>query len=200
MKPLFLAGQAGLDFLNTRFIPPGEQTPIELIGDGQSFVAWLLAAELLDTVSASKLKRRFGANALDEVAREARQFRHWVGEWIARWSETPDGEYDAERRRLNRLLERGHCYRELVTVGPSSKLVEHCHMNAATELLALVAFQVALLISGEAPRLVKRCAGADCVLWFVDRTKAHRRMFCSAAACGNRAKVAAFRERERGKT
>ena len=47
------------------------------------------------------------------------------------------------------------------------------------------------------PALIKRCAGTDCSLWFVDRTKAHGRMFCSAAACGNRAKVAAFRQRQR---
>ena len=45
------------------------------------------------------------------------------------------------------------------------------------------------------PALLKACAGADCTLWFLDRTKAHRRMFCSATACGNRAKVAAFRRR-----
>ena len=47
----------------------------------------------------------------------------------------------------------------------------------------------------EDPALLKACAGADCTLWFMDRTKAHRRMFCSATACGNRAKVAAFRRR-----
>jgi predicted RNA-binding Zn ribbon-like protein len=44
---------------------------------------------------------------------------------------------------------------------------------------------------------VKRCEGAECTLWFVDRTKAHRRRFCSATACGNRDKVAAFRARQR---
>jgi predicted RNA-binding Zn ribbon-like protein len=99
---------------------------------------------------------------------------------------------------LNRLLEQEKCYRQIAADGARLTLVEHSRIDAASELLLRVALQVALLVTGEQPELVKRCAGVDCILWFVDRTKAHRRMFCSAAQCGNRAKVAAFRERERG--
>jgi predicted RNA-binding Zn ribbon-like protein len=197
MKPLFLAGHPALDFLNTAFTPPTGGESVEVIDDGQSFVAWLLEASLLNAASASRLKRRFGANALDEVAAEARKLRQWTSGWLARWRQAPDEDYAAEIQRLNRLLEQGSCYREVVAAGARLKLVEHCRIDAARELLTLPAWQVALLVTGEEPALVKRCAGADCILWFVDRTKAHRRMFCSAALCGNRAKVAAFRERER---
>jgi predicted RNA-binding Zn ribbon-like protein len=100
---------------------------------------------------------------------------------------------------LNALLERARCYHELVATKPGWKLVAHGRIGAASELLALLAAQVAALLASESPELVKRCAGADCVLllWFVDRTKAHRRVFCSASACGNRARVAAFRHRQR---
>jgi predicted RNA-binding Zn ribbon-like protein len=45
-------------------------------------------------------------------------------------------------------------------------------------------------------RLVRRCEGEDCVLWFYDRTKAHRRRWCSMEVCGNRNKVAKFRSRK----
>ena len=197
MKPLFLAGHPALDFLNTAFTPPTGGGPVEMIGDGQSFVAWLLEASLLNAGSASKVKRRFGANALDEVAGDARKFRQWASGWLERWRHAPDRNYAPELQRLNRLLEHGNSYREVVAVEARWKLVEHCRIDAARELLALPASQVALLITSEQPELVKRCAGADCILWFVDRTKAHRRMFCSAALCGNRAKVAAFRERAR---
>ena len=201
MTPLFLAGHPGLDFLNTAFTPPtsgGE--PIELLGDGQSFVAWLLAAQLLTAGDASKLKRRFGAGALDEAAAEARKLRHWASHWLPRWRDAPGDDHAAELQHLNRLLERGDRYRQVVAVEGRLKLVERGRTDAASELLALPASQLALLITGEPPELVKRCAGTDCTLWFVDRTKAHRRVFCSAAACGNRAKVRAFREREREKS
>ena len=197
MKPLLLAGHPALDFLNTAFTPPTGGESIEMISDGQSFVAWLVEVSLLNAASASKLRRRLGASALDEVAAEARKFRQWTSAWLERWRHAPDKDYAAELQRLNRLLEHGHSYCEVVAVEGRLKVVEHCRIDAARELLTLPASQVAQLITSEEPELVKRCAGTDCILWFVDRTKAHRRMFCSAAQCGNRAKVAAFRERER---
>ena len=197
MKPLFLAGQPALDFLNTAFITPTEGTSIEMIGDGPSLVAWLLEAGLLNAASAAKVKRRFGGGALDDVAAEARKLRHWLSGWLEQWRKAPGDDYTAELQRLNRLLERGNSYREVVASDAGFVILEHGRLDEAADLLSLLASQVAALITSEDPALVKRCTGTDCILWFVDRTKAHRRMFCSAALCGNRAKVAAFRERER---
>lgn len=184
-----------MDFLNTSFSPQGES--IELIGDGESFVAWLAGAGLLDGSTASKMKRRFGAEALDAVATEARELREWARDWISRWHDDPGGDYKPELRRLNRLLARAKEYREAVVTKDGVQLVERCRLDSAGELIALVATPVALLISTEQPVLVKQCAGTGCTLWFLDRTKAHGRLFCSAAVCGNRAKVAAFRERQK---
>ena len=178
--------------------PQLRQEPIELIGDGQSFVAWLVSAGLLEASTASKTKRGFRAEALDAVAAEARRFREWTGDWISRWRDAPAGDYEAEVRRLNRLLERAKSYREAVVTKNGMQLMERSRIDSADELIVLVATQVALLIATEKPALVKRCAGTECTLWFLDRTKAHGRLFCSAAVCGNRAKVAAFRERQRG--
>ena len=195
MKPLFLGSHPAMDFLNTSLSPRGK--PIELIGAGQSFVAWLVSARLLDASTASKVKRRFRPDALDAVAAEARGFREWAGDWISRWRDAPGGDYKAELRRLNRLLERGKGYREAVATKNGLELIERWRMDSADELLVLVATQFALLIATEQSALVKHCAGTGCTLWFLDRTKAHGRLFCSATVCGNRAKVAAFRERKR---
>jgi predicted RNA-binding Zn ribbon-like protein len=54
---------------------------------------------------------------------------------------------------------------------------------------------VDLLVSGDF-NLIRHCEDHSCVLWFYDRTKSHRRRWCSMSACGNRNKVAAFRERQ----
>ena len=43
--------------------------------------------------------------------------------------------------------------------------------------------------------LVRLCDGAGCNLWFYDRTKSHRRRWCSMAVCGNRDKVKNHRAR-----
>jgi len=197
MKPLFLGSHPAMDFLNTRPRPRGE--PVELVGDGSSYVAWLEEAGLLHATTASALKRRFGPTALDEAAAEAREFREWARDWIARWRVAPGREYSTELRRLNRLMARASGYPEMVvTKDKGFHVSERWRMESADELIAVVAAQIASLLANEEPALVKSCAGPGCTLWFVDRTKAHGRLFCSATACGNRAKVAAFRERQRG--
>jgi predicted RNA-binding Zn ribbon-like protein len=123
--------------------------------------------------------------------------REWMREWIARWRAAPRADYTAELRRLNALLARAACHRELAPSRSGLQLSERWRVETADALIAPSAARAASLVSEVAPALVKRCAGAGCSLWFVDRTKAHKRIFCSASACGNRAKVAAFRKRRR---
>ncbi|MBA3831698.1 MAG: CGNR zinc finger domain-containing protein [Chthoniobacterales bacterium] len=184
-----------MDFLNTSFTPDG--APAEAIGDGRSFIDWLVRAALLDADDAARWKRRFHTEALDAAAAEARKVRQWVQEWISKWRDAPAANYEREVRRLNALIERASSYRELVVTKGGLQMTERLEIGAADDLIALVAAQIAMFIVTEQPTLVKRCAGPTCTLWFLDRTKAHRRLFCSAAACGNRAKVAAFRKRQR---
>jgi predicted RNA-binding Zn ribbon-like protein len=197
---LFLAGHPGLDFLNTKFVEPGTGTTLEAIGDGSAFVVWIRQAGLLDVLRGAgdaAPRLRFSEKALDAAAAEARTFRQWASDWVERWCRDPTGDYRAEVERLNRLLERTAYHRQVAARSGSLTLLERCRIGSAGDLMTLVALQIALLVAHEQPELVKRCQGAECVLWFVDRTKAHRRRFCSAAVCGNRAKVAAFRERQR---
>lgn len=196
MEPLFLGSHPAIDFLNTTFSPQGVAN--EVIGDGESFLRWMVAAGLLDASTAASIRRGYSRAALDAIAADARKLRAWASGWIDRWSHRPRDAYHTELRRLNALLERGHSYREVAQAEGGMRIVHREHMLDAGELLALIAAQIALLIAHEDPQLVRRCAGASCTLRFLDRTKAHRRVFCSAAACGNRAKVAAFRNRRRG--
>lgn len=195
MKPIFVGSHQALDFLNTFMTPYEEQ--IETIGDGRAFLEWLVAAEMLDETTAAKLLRRFGIKALDAAAAEARKVREWARSWLARWRTALDADYTEEIAVLNKLLARETSKREVVMGDEGFTLVERPHVDSADALLGLVAAQIAALITTEQASLVKSCAGHQCSLWFLDRTKAHRRMFCSASACGNRAKVAAFRERQR---
>ena len=47
---------------------------------------------------------------------------------------------------------------------------------------------------------IRKCERTDCILYFYDTTKNHRRRWCSMSVCGNRAKVAKFYEKQRSKT
>lgn len=63
-------------------------------------------------------------------------------------------------------------------------------------LLAFVAREAVLLLGSETTGRVRQCEGGECAILFLDISRAGRRRWCSMAACGNRHKVAAFRQRE----
>ncbi len=196
-QPLFLGGHPAMDFLNTLFGPAGRQA--ETIGSGQAYLDWLVTAGLLDGAVAARLPRRFGEEALDAAAAEARRFREWARSWLTRWRAAPRRDYRSELLALNRVLARETCHREVVAAGKRLTVAARSRLEQASALVALAAGPIAALVSEEQAALVRSCAGADCSLWFLDRSKSHGRRFCSAAVCGNRAKVAAFRARAIGR-
>jgi predicted RNA-binding Zn ribbon-like protein len=61
--------------------------------------------------------------------------------------------------------------------------------------LAPIARAAADLVAQPRGGEIKRCANPRCVLYFRDRSRAHRRRWCSMAVCGNRMKVAAHARR-----
>lgn len=67
--------------------------------------------------------------------------------------------------------------------------------SAAVQMIGTLAESVGQLLAEGDFSLVKQCEHPDCVLWFYDRTKAHRRRWCSMTLCGNRVKAAQFRKR-----
>lgn len=195
MMPLFLGGHVGIDFLNTAFEPDGEH--VEVIGDGAALAAWLVAAKLMSEAQTARLLRRLGAKGADAAAANVRKLREWARAWLERWRKSPRADYRAELATLNEYLSKEATSRQVVRTDGGFRFETESQIDTAEELLALLAAKIASLIAEEDPGLLRACAGPGCTLWFVDRTKAHRRLFCSAATCGNRAKVAAFRERQK---
>ena len=192
MTQFFIGGQPAIDFLNTYY-----QGSVETLESGRDLLTWLVGAGLIDEAESTRVMRRLGAKVLDETAAEARRVREWLREWLTRWRQAPNADYSEELAALNRLMARDAPRSEVVVTDDGLKIVEHWHLASADSIIALIASHVASLITEESPDLLKTCAGPDCTLWFVDRTKAHRRVFCSPTTCGNRAKVAAFRQRQR---
>ena len=190
---LQLGGHRALDFLNTWRCPDIE---VETLADGAALGAWLVGTGHLTDEELARLRRKFGVDAMDAAATEARRFREWAREWLGRWRAAPHARYRRELAELNRVLAREDRNREVHAGAEGLEVREVLEYATASTLVALPAADIADLITREDPDLIRECAG-DCTLWFLDRTKSHRRRFCSASACGNRAKVAAFRERQR---
>lgn len=69
--------------------------------------------------------------------------------------------------------------------------------GTASQLLASLAADLADLLAGTDIDNVKRCAGPACSRIYLDASRAKNRQWCGMGTCGNRAKVQAFRARQR---
>jgi predicted RNA-binding Zn ribbon-like protein len=68
---------------------------------------------------------------------------------------------------------------------------------AASALFSSLARDMIEVATGQLASRVKRCEGANCAIPFVDTSRPGSRRWCSMDRCGNRAKVAAHRRRNR---
>lgn len=64
-------------------------------------------------------------------------------------------------------------------------------------VLALLARDCLELFAGPDRTLLRRCDDARCTRLFVDRSRGGRRRWCDMKGCGDRAKAAAYRRRQR---
>lgn len=69
--------------------------------------------------------------------------------------------------------------------------------GSASQLLASLAADLLDLLAGPDIERVKGCAHRGCTRLYVDASRAKNRHWCGMGTCGNRAKVEAFRARQR---
>jgi predicted RNA-binding Zn ribbon-like protein len=100
-------------------------------------------------------------------------------------------------KQLNRFLTQAKSHLELSRSKDGTLATQRVweHETPAQALAPLAESAADLLANGDF-HLIRRCESDTCVLWFYDRTKSHRRRWCSMTSCGNRHKVAAFRKRQ----
>jgi predicted RNA-binding Zn ribbon-like protein len=147
--------------------------------------------------------------------------------WLAQSGITPTGKQAAPADLLPRARELRAVVRDLVTARKQGGRLDidalnpflHPHLTSpqlqrdgdghlvltrvargdtTASLLGPVAEAAALLLAEGDFTLVRQCEHEDCVLWFYDRTKSHKRRWCSMAQCGNRHKATQFRKRGSG--
>jgi predicted RNA-binding Zn ribbon-like protein len=127
-----------------------------------------------------------------ELSLKARQLRELIRELV---TQRKMG-IAVEVNRLNEVLAHGSYQTEL---GFDAAGQIHLHRRYAAgspeQILTPVAVAAADLLARADFRLIRKCEGDDCPLWFHDRTKAHKRRWCNMAVCGNREKAARFRDR-----
>jgi predicted RNA-binding Zn ribbon-like protein len=65
------------------------------------------------------------------------------------------------------------------------------------QALSTIARDAVHLIGGNAEERIRECSADDCALVFYDESRTNNRRWCSMQRCGNRAKVRAFRAKEK---
>ena len=199
---MFVADARGLDFLNS-FAIPGDAA-VEWLGSGTDLLDWLQAAELVDRRALDELRATATPSELDAVAAQARALREWLRGFVQRHGGRPlTRAAMAELEPLNQLLARDEEFTQIV---PRAKddgdegdtaltLVSRRRWRSPDALLFPIAKAIAELAARADFTDVRKCESPTCVLHFLDTTRGRRRRWCSMAACGNRAKQAAHRER-----
>jgi predicted RNA-binding Zn ribbon-like protein len=185
VEPFFLADHAVLDLLNTVAVIEGET--VDLLQSDVDVVRWLERAGMLATAKPPVFRN---STLLDAARRLRETIRSLLLKRKAGQAADPSA--------LNSFLQEAGSHPQLIWErGRAPRVERQRALKTPEQLLGPLAESAAEFLATADFSLVRSCEGRDCILWFYDRTKSHRRRWCSMAVCGNRHKVEAFRERMR---
>lgn len=181
-----------LDFVNTE--PMRNGVPHDLLEDFRVLVRWLRATGSLGEPDASRALQQWEGREGAAAFTEARRLRAALRRGAERLAAgEPPGE--AMVRAVNRVLAARPACTRLVRRGDRYVTRLEPLSSSAIQLLVPIAESAAWLLEHGDPALVRRCAGAGCVLHFYDTTKNRSRRWCSMDGCGSRAKAGAYYRR-----
>jgi predicted RNA-binding Zn ribbon-like protein len=179
----FVGDNLAINFINTRRMVEGQLT--DTLQSDSDVKAWLRRLE----IPVAKGTLPFSDGVLLQTARDLREIA------LAAVRDRKSGK-NPSLVALNRFLADAPSHAVLTTDDARNIRVTRVYGKETVEaFLAPVAEAVADLLADGDFDLVRHCEGNACVMWFYDRTKGHRRRWCTSTGCGNRAKVAAFRAR-----
>lgn len=207
-RPLFLADDPALDFLNTMDLLNPLGVPIDWISDGEGFMDWLEQGSMAPASAIKRFREEFSPEELDTLAATARDLREWFNGFIIDHSGKPLQLADSiDMTPLNEVLARDNSFYQIEIQRPSQKgdtpndsllsWRQELQWHTTGDLLFPIAKAMGDLICKADFTQIKYCEGSECALWFYDLSKNHTRRWCSMAICGNRAKAAAYRARKR---
>ncbi len=188
----------GLDFVNTLNFDKGE--PTERMPDIDTAVSWLADHELLhagmaeDVLSAAREEEASAARMIQRVHRVRNALRELLDAAVE--CRPPEA---SALREVNRALRAPYIY-ELVPAADGVSLDHRHEGDPVSGALARLSETIAReLTQGDSERL-RICANDECRWVFHDFSPAGRRKWCDMTTCGNRAKAARHRARQKQKS
>ncbi len=183
-------------FANTISFDHGEAT--DAVPDVESLLAWLRDAGLIsDRARAAESQRLARDTAAAERPLERfRYLRDLLRRIVDRMS---SGEHPSRQqlRELNHVLRHGLHYHQLQVDTEGTRYSVAQVGDRLDQARAAIASSLASYLADEDPERLRVCANPGCQWVFVDRSPTGRRRWCDMRTCGNQAKVARHRARQR---
>ena len=183
--PPLIADHPVLDMLNTVANANGQ--PHDCWQTDADVSDWLIRAGWL----AEPLAGRYPPGVLLAVARHLREVTRML-------VEARKAGRTANADAINVLLRQAPSHPVLVWNDKTPRVERLRPADSVEQCLAPLAEAAAHLLAEGDFGLVRMCEHPECTRWFYDRTKSHKRRWCSMAVCGNRHKVAEYRRRQQG--
>ena len=180
----FLGGALWLDLINSAYHFDGVN--YDCLADAEQFTRWVSEAGLPAMAPERVEAERQAAKALRLELRE-------IEASLDSGKPMPETAVEA----VNSLLSRRWSSPRLVSSGCNLDLTRVEEIDGP-QVAGAIALDFAEFIVAFERESLKGCANPDCTMAFYDRGKNNRRRWCTMAICGNRAKVAAYRERKLG--
>jgi len=172
--PWFIAENVALDFINT--LAMSEKGQYDFLQSDEDVRNWLQHAGGQTTTGKP-----------GELLKQARELREVIRELI----EARKKGHRLALDKLNHSLAAAQSHLQLRADDSGAVQITRVFPHNP---LGIIAEQAADLLAHGQFDYIRQCEHPECTLWFFDKTKAHRRRWCSMALCGNRAKVARFRQ------
>ncbi|MES2462539.1 MAG: ABATE domain-containing protein [Armatimonadota bacterium] len=189
---LFVSGRLCLDFVNTEIMQEGLRA--DLTPDWDAMSDWLTAAGLLTSELPANFRQLEREEAL-ETALDLRMALRTLAESLSEAAAVPQAALET----INRVLAQNRGVRQVVQEKATGTYTERFvnEGRGFISLLSPIAQDASDLLCNGEPTLVRQCENPQCILFFYDTTKYHKRRWCRMSACGNRAKAAAHYQRQK---
>lgn len=190
---LFIANDPSLDFVNTEVMLVGART--DLLQSFADLTVWFEQAKLASMPDLHRFAKVWTDTPAAEAAfQAARALRGVLRNSVERLASTGKVLHDLAEL-LTKELRHPCLATHVVHSRGRLKTKPRWILEQPRDLLVVVAHYAANFFAGADYTAVRKCENPECILYFHDTSKNHTRRWCSMGLCGNRAKVAAFRDR-----
>lgn len=185
-EPPFFADNLALDLVNTVVYTNGER--FDFLQSDTDAIQWMRLAKLIPA-DYSVTPALVAESGLLHYLKKLRTF-------ISEQLDTLKNGQKPDVKHINQLLSEYPLFHRLeVSAEGEIHLVNQYVAKNLKSLFYPVVLATAQLMTRTDIHLFRQCEHEDCILWFEDKTKAHKRRWCSMTTCGNKHKVTQFRKR-----